>query len=267
MHPLDEAIAMQPVAPGMFAASTHPGYANAVGPFGGITAAQLLNAALLHEERLGEPVSQTVHFAAPIADGAFRIEARPVRTNRSTQHWLINAIQDDKLVAMATAVFAIRRPTWSGTDAKFPDAPAPESVAAMNWDKRPEFTHRYDLRYSDDSLPKTFTEPERENGASQLWVRDVPERPLDFPALASICDVFFPRVMIRRQRWSPIGTVTLTSYFHADSQTLGRVGSRHLLGVARAQAYRDGFFDQSAEVWSPEGELLATSHQMVYFKD
>jgi hypothetical protein len=98
-------------------------------------------------------------------------------------------------------------------------------------------------------------------------VRDVPERPLDFPALASICDVFFPRVMIRRQRWSPIGTVTLTSYFHADSQTLGRVGSRHLLGVARAQAYRDGFFDQSAEVWSPEGELLATSHQMVYFKD
>jgi len=47
---------------------------------------------------------------------------------------------------------------------------------------------------------------------------------------------------------------------------LGRVGNRHLLGVARAQAYRDGFFDQSAEVWSPEGELLATSHQLVYFK-
>jgi hypothetical protein len=40
-----------------------------------------------------------------------------------------------------------------------------------------------------------------------------------------------------------------------------------VLGHARALQYRNGFFDQSAELWSPGGELLAVTHQMVYFKE
>lgn len=31
--------------------------------------------------------------------------------------------------------------------------------------------------------------------------------------------------------------------------------------------YRNGFFDQSAEIWSDDGQLLASSHQIVYFRD
>lgn len=61
--------------------------------------------------------------------------------------------------------------------------------------------------------------------------------------------------------------MTMTSYFHADSQTLAQIGSAHVLGCARAQAYQNGFFDQSAEIWSADGKLLATTHQMVYFKE
>lgn len=268
MHPFDEALQMQPQDEGLYKAATHPGYANAVGPFGGITAAQLLQAALLHPQRLGEPISQTVHFAAPVNDGEFEISAQPVRTNRSTQHWLIQASQGGHMVAMATAVFAKRRDTWSGVDAAFPqNLPDPHSVAPMQWQRRPEFTRRYDLRYFDGVIPHELSGQERPHGQSSLWVRDEPPRPLDFAALASICDVFFPRIMIRRQRWVMIGTVTLTSYFHADSALLTQVGSDYVLGVARAQVYRDGYFDQSAEVWSAQGELLATTHQMVYFKD
>lgn len=172
------------------------------------------------------------------------------------------------MVAMATAVFAVRRKTWSGTDAVFPaHAPIPESVQPMQWAKRPPFTHCYDLRYFEGVIPSELSGEEQADGHSCLWVRDQPPRPLDFAALASLCDVFFPRIMIRRQRWSPIGTVTMTSYFHADSQMLKEVGTEHVLGVARAQVYRDGYFDQSAELWSAQGQLLATTHQMVYFKD
>jgi hypothetical protein len=28
-----------------------------------------------------------------------------------------------------------------------------------------------------------------------------------------------------------------------------------------------GFFDQTAELWSDDGHLLASSHQIVYFKE
>jgi len=88
MHPFDEAIDLRAselqVTPHEFTGSTHPGYANMIGPFGGTTSAQLLQSAMLHPDRLGDPVALTVNFAAPVADGAIRFVARPVRTNRST---------------------------------------------------------------------------------------------------------------------------------------------------------------------------------------
>lgn len=64
----------------------------------------------------------------------------------------------------------------------------------------------------------------------------------------------------------PAGTVTLTVYFHADQAALAAQGDDHLLASARAQRFGNGYFDQVGEVWSRGGELLATTHQLVYFK-
>jgi hypothetical protein len=38
------------------------------------------------------------------------------------------------------------------------------------------------------------------------------------------------------------------------------------LGLARATRFGLGYHDQSAEIWSDQQQLLATSHQVVYFK-
>jgi hypothetical protein len=56
-------------------------------------------------------------------------------------------------------------------------------------------------------------------------------------------------------------------YFHADSAQLAAQGSAHVLGQADAQALRNGFFDQTAQIWDTQGQLLATSHQIVYYKE
>lgn len=98
-------------------------------------------------------------------------------------------------------------------------------------------------------------------------MRDEPERALNFASLAALSDSFFPRIYIRRRRRAMIGTVSLTTYFHADSALLAQVGTRHVLGVAKALNYRHGYFDQTGELWSQEGQLLASTHQLVYFKD
>ena len=272
LHPFDEAIALRVSerqdAPREFIGSTHPAYANMVGPFGGTTAAQLLQSAMLHPERLGEPVALTVNFAAPVADGDIRLVARPVRTNRSTQHWIIEAHQAEGVVATATAVFAMRRETWSDVEAVMPvNLPVPDAVPRMPVTGLPAFPQRYDMRFIEGAFPTAFDEQEQSHSRSTLWVRDEPERALDFASLAALSDSFFPRIFIRRRRRAMIGTVSLTSYFHADSALLAQVGSRHVLGVAKALNYRHGYFDQTGELWSPEGELLASTHQLVYFKD
>lgn len=268
MHPLDEALDLQPVGPGEFTGATHPAYANMVGPFGGTTAAQLLQAACLHPERLGDPVALTVNFAAPVADGEIRFLARAARTNRSTQHWVLEARQTGETVAIATAVFALRRETWSAVEAVMPQGlPSTDTLERMPVQGLMPWPQRYDMRFTEGAFPAAFDEREQDHSRSCLWVRDEPARPMDFAALAAMSDSFFPRIYVRRRRRVPIGTVTLTTYFHADSHLLAEVGARHVLGVAKALNFRNGYFDQTGELWSPEGHLLASTHQLVYFKD
>ena len=59
---------------------------------------------------------------------------------------------------------------------------------------------------------------------------------LDLGALSALCDVFYPRVWLRRARRVPAGTVGMTIYFHADAAQLARQGDKHLLAQASAGA-------------------------------
>lgn len=267
-HPFDHAIALRPLSSdGHYAGATSPAYANMVGPFGGVTGATLLQGALLHPARLGEPIALTINFASALADGAFELLARPVRTNRSTQHWFIELLQDGEVAATATAVFAQRRETWSAPEAVAPrDVPAPDTLPPAELAGRPAWVRRYDMRFFGGGMPEDFDGREQPHSQSSVWLRDEPPRPLDFASLAAICDSFFPRIFIRRRMPAPIGTVSLTTYFHADAALLAAQGERSVLGCARALNFRNGYFDQSAEVWSDAGQLLASTHQMVYYK-
>lgn len=129
----------------------------------------------------------------------------------------------------------------------------------------PRWVERYDMRF-EGGAPFGLDGRERADSHSRAWVRNHPPRPLDFAALAAICDSFFPRLFVRRAQPSPIGTVSLSSYFHADAAGVAAQGERHLLGTAHALRYHAGFFDQSAQVWSDDGELLASTHQLVYYR-
>ncbi|CAG2138434.1 hypothetical protein LMG31506_01952 [Cupriavidus yeoncheonensis] len=267
LHPFDDALVLEPAGEHRFLGRTTPAYWNMIGPFGGITAATLLQAALQHPERLGDPLALTVNFAGPIAEGPFEIEARPTRTNRSTQHWQIELRQRDAVATTATAVFSLRRETWSCGEAVRPEAPAADEVPAMAGFAPVRWLKSYDMRPFRGARPTTEPGTEHPDSLTQFWLRDEPARTPDFPAMAAWCDSFYPRIFLKRAGFVPAGTVSLTTYFHADAATLAALGDSHVLCSAQAQVFRQGFFDQSAQVWSAGGELLATSHQIVYYKE
>ena len=266
MHAFDAAIALAPQGEGACQGHTSPAYANMIGPFGGITAAQALNAVLQHPQRLGEPVAFTVNFAAALGDGPFVALARPARTNRSTQHWVIELRQGDQAVATATAVTALRRETWSATESPMPETPPPQDVPPPGRAGRVEWLNRYEMRFIEGSMPPAWNGADEQDSRTRLWVRDKPPRPRDFASLAAIADVFFPRIWRRRAKLTPLGTVSMTVYFHCSAAQLAATGTGYLLGQAQAQAFRDGYFDQTAQLWNEAGEMLATSHQIVYYK-
>ena len=267
MSDFDAAIGLALQPDGGFLGHTHPAYANMVGPFGGITAAQLLNAVLQHPERLGEPVALTVNYAAAVADGPFVLRARAARTNRSTQHWIVEMQQCNATVATATAVTALRRSTWSAGEQVMPEVPAPEAVPLPTGRGRVEWINRYEMRFIEGGFPAAWDGSDGGISRTRLWMRDRPARPADYASLTALADVFFPRIWRRRAQLVPLGTVTMTVYFHCDGDRLARTGSGFVLGQAQAQAFHNGYFDQTAQLWNTAGDLLATTHQVVYYKE
>lgn len=270
-HSFDQALVLESTAPGHYRGHTSPAYWNMVGPFGGITAATMLRAILLHPDRLGDPLSLTVNYAGALSTGPFTVQATPVRTNRSTQHWTVSIVQTDAqgeqvVTTTATAVTAVRRETWSLADVAMPEVPTPEQLDAYPAASGIEWFNRYDLRPVTGALPRQWN-GQGDSSLSQVWMRDNPARPLDFCALAALADVFFPRVWLRRAVHVPAGTVSITVYFHASPAQLEATGTGHVLGQARAQEFRNGFFDQTVQLWSESGTMLATSHQIVYYKE
>src|SRR5713226_9285758 len=205
-----------------------------VGPFGGATAATILRALIDHPQRSGDPLSLTVNFCAPIAQGAFDLDVRLVKANRSTQHWCVEMTQGGGEVAtLATAVFAERRPSWSHPQAPFP-ASTPYSAP-----------------------PNSFT---------KLWIGDRVPRKVDALSLMSMSDAFFGRIFHAKRELVPFGTVSLTTYFHVDTADLAAEDITRVLAVADAKIFHKSYGDQNGELWSPSGRLLATTTQIAYFK-
>ncbi|PWW43724.1 acyl-CoA thioesterase [Melaminivora alkalimesophila] len=272
LHPLDQALALEGTGPGRYQGRITQAYWNMVGPYGGLTAALVLEAVMRHPDLLGEPVALTVNYAAALAEGAFTVEATPVRTTRSTQHWTISVLQAGadggapQVATTATVLTAQRRETWSGADLPMPEVPGWAECAPVPPVFPVQWLQRYEMRPVAGMLPAQWDGSEHDS-TTQLWVRDAPARPLDFPSLAALADVFYPRIWRRRALRVPAGTVSMTVYFHAGAELLARTGDAPLLGQARAQAFHNGFFDQTGQLWNEAGTLLATTHQIVYYKE
>lgn len=259
----DDAVALTPTAEHRFTARTHPAFANMVGPYGGVTAATMLNAVLQHAERIGDPLTLTVNFLGPIADGDWEVTAVPVRTNRTNQHWTITATQGDHTVMTGSAITGVERDEWSATDARPPAAQDPEQIEPS----AAPFPFAW-LRTCEMRFVRGILDPARPSESSEttVWLRQVPHRTWDHLGIASIADAFVPRILLRRGMRPVFGTITLTTSFHATAAELAEV-DEFVLGEAVASRFHRGTYDQRGELWSRDGQLLATTTQLVYFKE
>lgn len=268
-HALDAAVALTRVDDHTVRGHTHEAWANMVGPFGGVTAATLLQAVLEHPERHGDPLALTLNYAGPVAPGAFDITVRPVRTNRSNQHWVLEMRQGDEVVTTATALTALRRETWSDTEAGPPDVQAPEDLPRAPAVRGVRWIENYDMRFASGPLPEVGADGTGEaagDSTTTMWIRDAEDRRMDHLSLAAMCDSFYPRAYLRLGRPVPTGTVTLTIHFLATADEIAAQGTDFLLGSVHAHRFHGNYHDESARLWGRDGTLLATSNQLMYFK-
>ena len=267
-HPFDRATTVQRDADGNCSATTSDDYWAFIGPFGGITAATMLRAILDHPERAGDPLSLTTNLCAPVGRGVYWLETRLVRATRSTQHWIVELCQPETgVAAVASAVLATRRESWNDQPATCPKAPAFDATPVYRFSgPMPAWTSQYEFRFV-SGAPGFDTGVSTPNDAASLvWMRDRQPRRLDVLSLSAISDAFFGRIFQALGRVVPFGTVSMTTYFHADSEDLVAEDTTMMLGAADGRSFSKNYGDQVGELWSPSGRLLATTTQMAYFK-
>ena len=171
------------------------------------------------------------------------------------------------MVATSSIVMGARAETFSHQTAPIPDVPAADTLAPM-CDRVPlEWTRRYDYRFVNGGM-ESFGKPRDTLGNSQtrVWLADEPRRPLDYLSLAALADCFILRLIQIRGQMEPIGTVTLTTHFIATPEDLAAQGSDHILGVVDMNRAQDQFHDQTMQLFSTDGKILASGTQLVWYR-
>lgn len=269
-HAFDAALALAPAGPLAWTGHTHPAYANFNGQFGGITAATLLRAIRTAADGPAVPVSMTVNYCAAMVQGAFDVSVREIRRGRTLQHWSADLVQGGKVCATALVALANRQQSWSHAPLSPPTAPPPGQIPRLAMGDGKGWVGQYEMRMIEGSIEHLRGQaplPSPQSARSLLWLRHSTLRPLDFEGLMCMSDAFFVRMIQVRNTFPPMGTVSITTYFHCDAAALAGQGDDYLLCNVDSRIFRDTFHDQSAELWSRDGVLLANTHQIVWYAE
>ena len=263
MHPFDASLELEAVGGGnanVYRARTSDRYRNAIGPFGGWTAALLLQSVMQTPQARGTPLALDAVFMGPIDDGELETRVFLLRQNRTVGFWRSELWQRGRICAHAQVTLSIARTGPTLRDARFPQVPDPESIPVYVNPRTP-------VAWIDQYIFKPVSGllfSRAESMDARLWLRDAQPRPLDALSLSAICDTPFPSPWIRLAEQIAVSTVAFSVYFRASQDDYAQAGAGFNLLESRAAVMQDGYVDQFTNVWSASGALLAQTQQMLW---
>jgi acyl-CoA thioesterase len=144
-----------------------------------------------------------------------------------------------------------------------PDVPAAEDIEPVPpHPKAPPLMKRLEAR--------PVVGPQMFSGASEAvaggWIRTDPPHPADAYAIAQYADAWAPAPWTRLQR--PVGAPTLDLTIHFR-RTLPWTGADPLAPVllqVTSSTSAEGYFEEDATIWAPDGTLLAQSRQLALLR-
>lgn len=229
------------------------------GPNGGYLAAIVLRAVLAEvDDPARRPRSMTLHYLRPPAEGPCEVEVTVERAGRGLSTVTARLSQDGRDCVVALVALGVVR-----HGPELHDHPAPAVPAAADVPPPPErttvgpdvpFRHRFEVR-------PTFGPAPFSNGDEALtggWIRTADSDPVDEVLLAAVADAWSPAVFSKVEVPVGVPTVDLTIHFrNTPSEEPGWCLVRF-----RTLEASEGYLEESGEVWSADGTLLAESRQL-----
>ncbi len=232
------------------------------GAYGGLTIGALVRAI---EHRVGDPArtvrTVTAELPAPVLAGACMIQVDVLRSGNSLTVARAALVQGGETRGHVVAVLAASRPNVHATLTGWRHLTAPEvppwkqlPVAPTAQGGAPPFVHHFELRVV-EGLPLSGGAPH-----TLGWVRPrLPCVTQDAGYIASLCDVWWPGVLVHLTAPRPLATIAYT--LEIVDGLVGLDPDAPLLYRGTVPVLADGYFLETRELWGEDGRLVARNHQ------
>ncbi|MDO9408490.1 acyl-CoA thioesterase II [Patulibacter sp.] len=277
----ERATAVRPGGEGRWTADVDPGWEAPTGPNGGYLAALLVRALEAEVAPEGDRVvrSLTVHYLRTARTAPLDLEVRLVRAGRRTASATVTGRQEGREVLLGLAAFSARGleapATWTRTP---PDAgPPPDAgVAEVPVDRyrrdaaawiapipgTPPIVRQLRMSPRLGGLPFSGRLPADGRGVETGgWIGSPEDQPLDAAYLAQLTDFWWPPSFEAVDHPVMAPTIDLTIHLRADLPP-GGLAAAPVLGVFRSTTAQGGLVEEDAELFHPDGTLLAQSRQL-----
>jgi acyl-CoA thioesterase len=255
----ERSVSVARIGAGRYAAEVDPAWSGPVAPNGGVLAASMVRAAEV-ELGPGAPPVRTVaaHYLEAPAAGALQLGVEVLRRGKRVCATDVRMFQAERLVAQATIVSSAPRAQEVGLAGVPPAAPAPAQVVALDGDRlplAPPVFRQLELRPVFGGLP--FTAGEEAEGGGWMAIRDDGAL-LDPARLCALCDLWWPAVFPLLSRPVAVPTIQLTVHLRALAEPV----APPVLARFRTRTIAEGHLEETGELWSTDGVLLAESSQL-----
>ncbi len=259
VHPFDVSTGLERLAEGRFRAEIDPDWFAPMGPNGGYLATILLRAfTVAVDDPARAPRSLNIHYLRPPKAGPAEVGVAVERVGRSLTSLSARLEQDGRLCALALSAFATDMPSAGEWAPEMPKARPPEGIERLRLPEgSPKLFERLDIRPAIGARPFTGSDEARTGG----WLAFDPPRPIDALGCATMVDAYWPAPFTRLTGPIAAPTIDLSIHFRARLPVDGPV-----LGLFTSRASELGFFEEDAELWSPEGVLLAQGRQLALIR-
>jgi acyl-coenzyme A thioesterase PaaI-like protein len=254
------------VGPGRWTTLAGPEWKNPNGPlWGGYPIGLCLTVMAAEPEARGEPLSITLTYVAALIEGEIEVRTRRLRQGGSIGVWEVDLrpAGAEETSVHAVVTMAKRPSTPPFAFARMPEAPDPETLPSPI---SPGGGRHFGAQAFERRTSETFPIEPAASSYSTAWVR--PRLGAWNKALLGmLTDNSPPRAFYAFGHRVMTTTLSLTVYLHASAEEVAAAGRDYLLVEYEGRVGGGGASDERSSYWRRDGKLLATSEQLVWYRE
>jgi hypothetical protein len=204
----------------------------------------------------------TMHFLRPFLEGEIRIAVHVERAGRTVTTLTARLTSDDRLCGLALATFGTERDASPLEAAPMPpvdpvrEGEAPSgSMAGVPTQDHFRFWPRFTSGDAGDLA------------VTGGWVQPVEPQPWTAGLLVAIGDLWMPAIYGRLVRPAVAMSSDFTAHVRVSAPETVLDPGAPVLARLRTRRSAHGFVDEDTDIWSPAGELVASTRQLRFIDD